>query len=221
MRKTNNEMRTPNMKKIVLFFSLLFIFSFTLPSKQDKQQGFKFQEGDIVLQTSESKQCEAVRMATNSKFSHCGIVFYKENKLYVLEAVQPVKMTPIKSWIQQGKGGKYLVRRLKDNSILKKESIRNKMMAYGEKQLNKNYDLYFEWSDDKMYCSELVWKIYKEGTGLEITSLRKLKSFKLDNPVVKSILEERYGKKIPYEEKVVAPSQLAESEKLNTVFSNY
>jgi len=208
------------MKKILLFLSLILLFSFTESPKQDIQKGFKFQEGDIILQTSESEQCEAVRIATDSKFSHCGIVFYKDNKLYVLEAVQPVKMTPIKSWIQHGKDGKYLVRRLKDNSVIKQESIKNKMIAYGQKQLNKDYDLYFEWSNNKMYCSELVWKIYKE-VGIEISSLRKLKSFKLDNPKVKTILEQRYGNKIPYNENVIAPSQLAESDKLITVFDNY
>jgi len=208
------------MKKIVLFLIFILFVSFTNSSKENIQKGFKFQEGDIILQTSESQQCEAVRIATDSKFSHCGIVFYKDSKPYVLEAVQPVKMTPIKSWIQHGKGSKYLVKRLKNNSVLKQESVKTKMIAYGQKQLNKEYDLYFEWSDNKMYCSELVWKIYKE-VGIEISPLRKLKSFKLDNPKVRTILEERYGTKIPYNENVVAPSQLAESDKLITVFNNY
>ena len=131
------------MKKVLLFLSFILFVSFSNPPKENVQKGFKFQEGDIILQTSESEQCEAVRIATDSKFSHCGIIFYKDNKLYVLEAVQPVKMTPIKSWIQHGKEGKYLVRRLKDNSVIKQECVKNKMMAYGQKQLNKDYDLYF------------------------------------------------------------------------------
>lgn len=210
------------MKKTLLFFlSFILLASFTNLPEENSPKEFKFQEGDIILQTSESKQCEAVRIATDSEFSHCGIVFSKDNKLYVLEAVQPVKMTPLKLWIQHGKGGKYLVKRLKDNSTIKNQSIKNKMVAYGQKQLNKDYDLYFEWSDSKMYCSELVWKIYKEGAGIEISPLRKLKSFKLDNPTVKTILQERYGNKIPYNENVVAPSQLAQSDKLITVFNNY
>jgi uncharacterized protein YycO len=39
--------------------------------------------------------------------------------------------------------------------------------------------LYFEWSDDRMYCSELVWKIYFEATGIAIGSLQQLKEFNL------------------------------------------
>lgn len=209
------------MKKIIFLINILLILSFTSFPKENRAKDFQFQEGDIILQTSESEQCEAVRIATDSKFSHCGIVFFEKNEPYVLEAVQPVKKTPLKSWIQHGKGGKYLVKRLKNNSIIKSKEVRNKMIAYGKKQLDKDYDLYFEWSDNKMYCSELVWKIYKESAGIEITSLRKLKSFNLGNPIVKRILTERYGNKIPYDENVVAPSQLAEADKLITVFDNY
>ena len=42
------------------------------------------------------------------------------------------------------------------------------MKNEGEKFKGKNYDLTFEWSDDKIYCSELIWKIYKRSTGIEI-----------------------------------------------------
>lgn len=46
-----------------------------------------------------------------------------------------------------------------------------KMKKVGEKYIGKDYDLYFEWSDSRIYCSELVWKIYKESIGLEIGNL--------------------------------------------------
>ena len=42
------------------------------------QQTFK--DGDIIFQTSQSEQCEAVRIATDSKFSHCGIIFNENGK---------------------------------------------------------------------------------------------------------------------------------------------
>jgi hypothetical protein len=48
----------------------------------------KVKEGDIIFQTSQSSQCEAVRIATNSKFSHCGIIYTIEGKYFVYEAVQ-------------------------------------------------------------------------------------------------------------------------------------
>ena len=181
----------------------------------------KILDGDIIFQTSQSAQCEAVRIATNSKFSHCGIIFVINNKKMVFEAVQPVKLTPIEDWINHGKENKYVVKRLKNsNAILTKPTLQ-KMKDYGHNFLNKDYDGYFSWNDDQIYCSELVWKIYKNGANVELCKLAKLKSFNLNDEKVKVILAERYGKNIPLEEDVVAPSQIVNSENLETVFDNY
>ena len=78
----------------------------------------------------------------------------------------------------------------------------------------KNYDIYFEWSDEKIYCSELVWKIYKEATGIEIGNLKTLKDFDLSSNSVQSIMEERYGNDIPLDEDVISPAGMFNSEKL-------
>ena len=177
-------------------------------------------DGDVIFQTSESSQCEAVRIATRSKFSHCGIIFTKDNEKFVLEAVQPVKITPLKEWIQHGKDNCYMIKRVKDTLLLDNQK-RTAMRLEGTKQLNKDYDLYFEWNDDKIYCSELVWKIYQRGANITLCKEQLLQSFNLKDPKVKAILKQRYGKNIPLREKVVAPSQLAESTLLETVFDNY
>ncbi len=182
------------------------------------QQTFK--DGDIIFQTSQSEQCEAVRIATDSKFSHCGIIFNENGNCYVYEAIQPVKKTLFKDWIKHGLDNKYLVMRLKDSSSLDKLSL-DKMKSYGKKLFNKDYDIYFEWSDENIYCSEYVWKIYKYGANIELCNLEKLKSFNLEDYRVKAILSQRYGTNIPLNEDVVAPSQLANSDKLITIFDNY
>lgn len=59
----------------------------------------------------------------------------------------------------------------------------------GEKFIGKNYDFNFEWNDDKIYCLELVWKIYKRATGIGIGKLEKLGDFDLTNNKVKSKLK--------------------------------
>src|SRR6476660_218209 len=84
----------------------------------------KIKEGDMIFQTSQSKQCEAVRIATNSKFSHCGIVFIKKGKKYVFEAVQPVKYTSLEAWITHGKENYFVVTRLRNaSSLLTSETL--------------------------------------------------------------------------------------------------
>ena len=178
------------------------------------------QDGDIIFQTSQSEQCEAIRIATNSKFSHCGIIYIEKEKPYVYEAVQPVKTTPLDEWITHGENNDYVVKRLKNATLLKNTTI-EKMKTFGRQFNNKDYDLYFEWSDDKIYCSELVWKIYQKGAAIELCPLAALKSFNLTDPKVKAILAERYGNNIPYNEKVVAPAQIVNSDLLVTVIDTY
>lgn len=181
----------------------------------------KIKEGDMIFQTSQSKQCEAVRIATNSKFSHCGIVFIEKGGKYVFEAVQPVKYTALETWITHGKENRFVVTRIKNASNLLSSQTLQKMKTYANQLKNKDYDLYFEWSDDKIYCSELIWKIYKNGAGIELCPIQKLKDFNLKDTRVQAILTERYGNKIPLEENVVAPSNLQQSKIVNTIIDTY
>lgn len=181
----------------------------------------KIKEGDMIFQTSQSKQCEAVRIATNSKFSHCGIVFIENGKKYVFEAVQPVKYTPLEAWITHGKESHFVVTRLTNASEILNQQTIQKMKNYAAGLDNKDYDLYFEWSDDKIYCSELLWKIYKHGAGIELCPLQKLKNFNLKDSRVQAILSERYGNDIPLEENVVAPSNLEQSKIVTTIIDTY
>jgi len=181
----------------------------------------KIQDGDIIFQTSESPQCEAVRIATNSKFSHCGIIYKINGNLFVFEAVQPVKLTRLEDWIQHGKDNKYLVKRLKNAEKVLTPSTLQKMKDYSQQFNGKEYDAYFEWTDTRIYCSELIWKIYKNAASIELSKLKQLKDFNLTDEKVQKILKERYGNEIPLEEKVVAPSDLADSDLLKTIIDTY
>lgn len=206
---------------VVLFLIVANINSIQVENAFNKIESEIFQNGDIIFQTSESEQCEAVRIATNSKFSHCGIIFIENGKTYVYEAVQPVKVTPLEDWINHGRDSKYVVKRLKNLQTKLTVEQLDAMKKYGSKMLNKNYDIYFGWSDSEIYCSELVWKIYKNGANIELCNTKELKDFNLNNPIVQRIMYQRYGSQVPLHEKVVAPSQLHDSELLETVFDNY
>jgi len=83
----------------------------------------------------------------------------------------------------------------------------------------KRYDLTFEWSDEKIFCSELIWKIYQRAAGIEIGKLEKLGDFDLTSEVVKTKMKERYGDKIPMNETVISPAAIFESELLETVIT--
>lgn len=180
----------------------------------------EIKNGDLIFQTSLSGQSKAIQLATNSKYSHCGIVYNDNGQFYVFEAIQPVTTTPLDKWIARGKDGHYVIKRLKNaDQVLTAETLQ-KMKKEGDKFKGKNYDLTFEWSDEKIYCSELIWKIYKRATGIVIGKLEKLSDFDLTNDAVKKKMKERYGDKIPMDEIVISPAAIFDSELLMTVKEN-
>ncbi len=180
----------------------------------------EIKNGDLIFQTSLSGQSKAIQLATKSKYSHCGLIYKDGNDFYVFEAVQPVKRTTLDKWIARGQDGKYVIKRLKNADQVLTPVTLAKMKQVGDSFNGKNYDLTFEWSDDKIYCSELIWKIYQRATGIEIGKLEKLSDFDLTNEAVKKKMKERYGDKIPNDEIVISPAAIFESELLTTVKSN-
>lgn len=178
------------------------------------------QNGDIIFQTSLSSQSRAIQLATGSPYSHMGIVYVNQGRTFVYEASSVVRLTPFDEWVEGGKGGSYVVRRLKGARKLLTPAVLAKMRKCGENFRGKPYDLYFEWSDERIYCSELVWKIYREALGIEIGDLQKLSDFDLSAVEVKKKLEERYGIDIPLDEVVISPGSMYNSDMLETVYKN-
>ncbi|NLR57881.1 YiiX family permuted papain-like enzyme [Chitinophaga polysaccharea] len=177
------------------------------------------QEGDIIFQVSQSELSTAIQLATHSKYSHCGIIFKRGDGWYVYEALQPVRYTPLQEWIARGKGKHFVQKRLKAAASLLTPSVVGKMKAIGSQYDGKDYDIYFAWSDERMYCSELVWKIYKGATGMEIGTLQALKDFDLHSTAVKQQMEQIYHGHIPLDEKIISPVSMFNSPLLTTVAS--
>jgi hypothetical protein len=177
-------------------------------------------EGDIIFQTSQSSQSEAIQLATHSRFSHMGILFYEHSNWWVYEAVQPVKKTKLQDWIVRGKDGEFVVKRLKNATQILTPQHLETLKKVGYSYAGKKYDLAFSWSDEEMYCSELVWKMYQNALHIEIGKLQRLSEFDWSNPVVKHKLNERYGNKIPSNEWVISPQSMFDSPHLETVITH-
>lgn len=178
-------------------------------TKTSSQAAYDLREGDIVFQGNAGPQSDAVRKATGSPFTHCGVVTEINGRLAVLEAVQPVRITPIDEFIRRSLPGTFHARRL--SSPLNQERV-GQARNWAEKQTGKAYDIKFAWGDDQLYCSELVWKLFDAG-GIELCKTRKFRDYNLNDPVVKRIIVERYGNEanLPLDEPVVSPGDLAAS----------
>ena len=204
------------MRKLI-FFLFAFLLAISLLSFDSQEKKMLFRQGDIIFQTSLSAQSQAIQLATKSNYSHCGIIFKEAENIFVYEAVQPVKKTLLKDWIKRGKNQQYVVKRLKKTNLLESESSIATLKKEVTKFLGKKYDIYFNWSDDAIYCSELIWKAYKRALNVELGKLEKLSDFDLSNPIVKKIIAQRYGKNIPLNESVISPARVFESDLLEEV----
>ncbi|AHG22499.1 hypothetical protein Z042_24980 [Chania multitudinisentens RB-25] len=201
--------------------ALLFLAVFLLAGLVSQAQELpKVQEGDIIFQTSRSAQSLAIQQATGSRYSHMGIILLSSGKPYVFEAAATVKYTPLSAWIDRGERKHFVIKRLKNagHSLTAQEQLRINKQA--QRFLGMPYDAQFSWSDDKMYCSELVWKIYDRALGIQIGKLQKVREFHLDTPAIKQKLHERYGTQIPWNAAVISPKAMFESPLLATVIAN-
>ena len=212
---------------VIIITGLAFSFSFAFNNIKQKQEllsknkksNFSVQDGDVIFQSSYSKQSQAVEIATNSKYSHCGIIYIENNVPYVYEAVQPVGKRKLADWISSGVDQTCVIKRFKGIDTLSKKSLL-RMKEYAASQFGKNYDGYFSWSDKEMYCSELVYKTYKNCINFVLAQPKTLRDFNIDAPVVRKIMQERYGDAIPYDELMISPGQLYDAPSLYTVYSN-
>lgn len=172
------------------------------------------QTGDIIFQTSRSAQSKAIQMATKSHYSHMGMIVVRNRQTYVFEAIGPVKYTALQAWIGRGENGSFIVRRVKGGLSA---AQRQKLTLSAKRYLGKPYDLAFSWTDERQYCSEVVWKVYRSATGMRIGKRQKLKEFDLHSKAVRDKLTERYGKNIPLEETVISPQAMFDDPRLETV----
>ncbi len=175
-----------------------------------KPGGYEPHSGDIVLQDLKSPSSEAIKLATNSPYSHCGLVSVEGDSAFVIEAVGPVRKIPLEQWIANGEG-LYSALRLKEGNNID-EAIR-----IAEKYLGLPYDHIYLWSDDEFYCSELVYKAYSRGCGISLCDLRQFEEYNLE--LVKRAIIERFGE-VPVGQIVVTPGDLARSESLFIVYTS-
>ncbi|GAB3571870.1 C40 family peptidase [Hymenobacter daeguensis] len=179
----------------------------------------QLRDGDLIFHTSLSAQSRAIQLATHSPWSHCGIVYKEAGKWQVFEAVQPVKRTPLADWVARGQGGHFVTKRLRDAEAVLTPAALTRLRAAGQPMLGHSYDLYFGWSDDRIYCSELIWKVYERGLGRRLGQLQHLRDLDLSHPAVQAKLRERYGSTLPLIETVISPVSIFNSPELVGVLS--
>jgi cell wall-associated NlpC family hydrolase len=96
---------------------------------------------------------------------------------------------------------------------------RDKVVRAARAMKGKHYDGLFQWGDDRIYCSELVWKAYRRGAGIELAPLERIGDLDVSAPPVQRLIKSRLrGRKLNLDEPVVTPGRLYASDKIESVF---
>lgn len=147
----------PNINaKTLLIIGLMFLG--TLP----KAFCLELKEGDILLQPLSCWSCHLIMQQENSDFAHMGMVIKEDGELKVFEALGEVRVISLNDFIKRtSKGKRVLVRRLSaDYKFFPNEEFYIEIGKFK----NLSYDHGFRWDNfdkkgEKIYCSELVFKI--------------------------------------------------------------
>ncbi len=70
------------------------------------------------------------------------------------------------------------------------------------------YDGAFAWDAERLYCIELVHKLYHRGAGVRLGQLRPIGDFALDHPDVRAAARARFGGRVPVDQLVLSPADL-------------
>jgi hypothetical protein len=204
--------------QFVVQFIALQVFSFLVCASTGSNANaaeFNLQTGDLIFHMSKSSQSDAIGEATHSPYTHMGVIVQENGRWWVYEAIQPVTRTALGAWIRRGKNGHFVVKRLKQQ-VLDMSSPKNQMALVDEmrKYFGLNYDLFFQWSDDRIYCSELAFKAYAAAHRIQIGQVQTLSEMDLSSEKVKLLLAEReklMGKEANMNEAIITPVSMMNS----------
>ncbi len=147
-----------------------------------------------------------------------GVVLIEGGKPLVLEATSPVKRTTLDQWIARGRGGRYVVKRLRDGEQVLDAAALGRLRALGKSWLGRPYDLQFRWDDDALYCSELVYKLFDRAANVKLGKVERASDMNLSDKRVQQALKRRFaGGGFDPDEPVVTPDSIFNDERLFAV----
>ena len=91
------------------------------------------------------------------------------------------------------------------------------MQDVGTRYKGKRYDALFQWDDRRIYCSELVYDIYKKAVGISLGKVQRVKDLNLKPKSVQKLIKARLGKRLNLNEKIITPVSIFNDPRLETV----
>ncbi|MBL8827667.1 MAG: hypothetical protein JNM18_11875 [Planctomycetaceae bacterium] len=173
---------------------------------------YRPQDGDVVFQSlPRSPLTNMIEGATQSPYSHCGMVVQENGRWVVYEAIGDVHRTPLATWFWRSRGYCFAAYRLNTDE----QTHVGKMVEYCRVCLGLPYDLRYEMDDEKIYCSELVSKAYRHSTARLLGDVVRVAD--LDWKPYEAQIKQLNGGTIPLDRELITPRDLAAAKELELV----
>ena len=131
-----------------------------------------------------------------------------------LESIGEVGAIPLKNWMARGRGNKFAAFRLKDEHVRELPKFLSALPRY----VGRPYDVRYRMDDKFIYCSELVYKAYRDATGKPLGKLVKLGDLNW-RPYVATIRKYEGGEP-PLDREMITPIDLSRAPQLKKIFDN-
>jgi hypothetical protein len=195
---------------VAVVLALVAQYATALPTYVPKEGDFVFQslpKGDLV---------EAIEGASQSRYSHVGMVIRKNEQWFVREAIGDVHDTPLPEWEERGRMDHAF-----DAFRLKPELQKfvPEFIKDSEAFLGRPYDFKYDMDDQAIYCSELLYKSMFNASGVRLGKLQKLGELKWQR--YKATIEKYEGGPVPLNREMITPKALSEANQLEQVFYGY
>jgi len=181
----------------------------------DYTKGIDIKEGDFIFQHLPGPLTEMIADVTQSPYSHCGIIVKGKKRFFVLEAIGPVRLTPLHEWISRGVGQLFTIVRLKSPY----QRYIPEMILSAKMYLGKPYDVQYEWDDQKIYCSELIQKAVLQAAGIRLADFVQLKDLHWQD--YEEEIRNIAGGALPLEREMIIPEDIVRSTYVFKVYTSF
>ena len=139
----------------------------------------------------------------------------RDGQWFVYEAYRGVSTTPLKTFLFRGRGGGFAVYRLLDGH---RHRI-PQMLVCCETYLGRPYDIRYRLDDEKIYCSELIYKAYRDATdGERLGDLIRFGD--MNWQPYEFLIKQVEGGEVPVDREMITPVELARAWQLEPVLSH-
>ncbi len=198
-------------------FGLFLLGGTVVGCDGDDSPQYHPQEGDVLFQALPKgfDLVRAIEGVSGSNYSHCGIVIKSEEGDWrVYEAFGPVGSVSLENWKNRGRGQKFAAYRIEDENA----TVIPKLLAALPKYAKRPYDVRYRMDDGFIYCSELIYKAYRDTTGKPLGKLIRLGDMNW-RPYVATIRKYEGGPP-PLDREMITPIELSKAPQLKKVFDN-